>query len=193
MLNPNDFEKAILNAAMDAWKFHYEMTGGAYLHYTHESFLQNYIAVNLFTEKGFYVYVDPSPQKIRDGSKPDAIGKKPPKNLNLRERYDLVFWLKTEDRVKAIIEVKRAWSMPPVMKDVKKVSGYLKTKDGRGVSGYVLYYTDARNPKFIDRRFQAVNDEMKKSLKKQGRFGLVGKCIYEEKDWDPYGFALFRC
>ena len=193
MVNPNKFEKAILDAAVAAWDFHYAMTGGAYLHYTHESFLQNYIAVQLFKKEGFYVYVDPSPKKIRNDSKPGVIAKKPPKNLNLKQRFDLVIWLKTEDRVKAIIEVKRAWSKPPVLKDVKKISRYLKTKDGGGISGYVLYYTDARDSKYIDRRFQSVNDEMTKLLKKEGKFGLVGKYICKEKDWDPYGFALFRC
>lgn len=193
MVNPNKFEKAILKAAVDAWKFHYEMTGGAYLHYTHESFLQNYIAVNMFSEKGFYVYVDPSPKKIRNDSRSDSISEKPPKNLNLQQRFDLVFWLKADDRVKAIIEVKRAWNKTPVMNDVNKVSDYLKTNDGKDVDGYVLYYTHASDTKFIHRRFQAVDEEMKKSIGKEGKFGLVGKYIFEEKDWAPYGFALFRC
>ena len=42
-------------------------------------------------------------------------------------------------------------------------------------------------------KFKDVDDKMKKLFKKRGKFGLVLKYIFQEKDWYPYGFALFRC
>ena len=118
MVQPNKFEEAILDAAFSAQKFHIEMTGGQYLWYSHESFLQNFIAVRLFKTTDHCVYIDPSPKKIRESSA--SASKKPPKNL--RRRFDLVFWLKSEDRVKAIVEIKATWGKKPVMDDVLKVS-----------------------------------------------------------------------
>ena len=135
---PTKFEKALLDAAVDAWKFNYKMTGGAYLYYTHESFLQNYIAIKIFKSQRFCIYIDASPRKIRNGS--DSTSKKPPSNM--AQRFDLVFWHKTKNQAKAIVEIKRAWSQPPVIKDVKKLLKYIDKKDAGGAAGYVLYYTD---------------------------------------------------
>ena len=89
---PNQFEKAILDAATSAQRFHIKMTSGDYLSYSHESYLQNYIAINIFRNKGFYIYIDPSPKKIREAS--DSISKRPPNNIS--QRFDLVFWHKAK-------------------------------------------------------------------------------------------------
>lgn len=86
---------------MSAQEFHVKMTGGWYLWYTHESFLQNYMAIQLFNNKHNCVYVDASPKKIREYSA--TARKKQP--MNPQQRFDIVCWLKTEKRVKAIIEI----------------------------------------------------------------------------------------
>lgn len=202
MVKPNKFEKAILDAAKKAQEFHKKMADGPYLSYSHESFLQNFIAMNMFKNTGHYVFVDPSPKKILEWY--PSAGKKPPKNLNLRERFDLVFWLKSEDRVKAIVEIKVTWGKKPVMDDVHKVSEYL-TKDGRGIPGYVLYYTDKRRNdrwkgndiKFIRKRFYEVDKEIKEGIGRNkqnvGMRHRPADYTYDPKDDDPWGFALFRC
>lgn len=200
MVQPNQFEKAILDAAMSAQEFHIEMTGGQYLWYSHESFLQNFIAVRLFETTDHCVYVDPSPKKIRESSA--SASRKPPKSL--RQRFDLVFWLKSEDRVKAIVEIKATWGKKPVIDDILKVSNYLKSGDGRGVQGYVLYYTDhSRNKRwkgndrrFICNRFRNVENDMQKMFRNKANCGLRHKLadyIYDEDNADPWGFALYRC
>lgn len=140
---------------------------------------------------GHWVYIDASPKKIREAL--DSPGKKEPKN----QRFDLVFWFKSEDRVKAIVEIKvRQWKQP-VMKDLKKVKNYLKDKDGKNVAGYVLWYDDQRR----DQR-RKDNQSQESKIKIQGRFREIGKekrvelrgtYIHEPKGRDPWGFALCRC
>ena len=183
---PNKFETAILNAAMSAQEFHIEMTDGYYLWYSHESYLQNYIAINVFENQSFYVYVDASPKKIREGS--DSISKRPPSSS---QRFDLVFWHKTKNQLKAIVEIKRAWNQTPVIEDVKKLSGYITKKDAGGATGYVLYYTHDDAQVIVD-RFNRVNDTMRSRLGLYGLTHPVESCICKSGD-PPWGFALFRC
>ena len=58
MTKPNKFEREILKAAVAAQKFHIKMTGGQYIWYSHESFLQNYIAIQLFKKTDHCVYIE---------------------------------------------------------------------------------------------------------------------------------------
>ena len=165
MARPNDFEKALLNAAKAAQKFHIDMTEGAYLGYSHESFLQNFIAIKMFEKTGHCVYIDASPKKIREWTVPAS--KKPPKY----RRFDLVFWFKSKNKVKAIVEIKRAWEKNSVMGDVNKLRKYRETKDGEKNIRYyyVLYYTSHSNKdrrkgegsKFIRDRFCKVEQKIK--------------------------------
>ena len=200
MTKPNKFEREILKAAVSAQKFHIKMTGGQYVWYSHESFLQNYIAIQLFKKTDHCVYIDPSPKKIRESSV--SASRKPPKVIG--QRFDLVFWAKTGDKVKAILEIKETWERSPVLDDIRKISNYLKTQDGRDVQGYVLYYTDKRrndrwkgnDAKFIEKRFRAVDEKMRTIVRNGGSIGLrhdASTYIFDGKDWDPWGFALFRC
>ena len=191
MPNPNKFEQAILKAAVSAQKFHVKMTGGWYLWYTHESFLQNYMAIQLFKKTGHCIYVDASPKKIRESSA--TVSNKQP--MNPRQRFDLVCWLKSEDRVKSIIEIKLRRAAEGVTNDINKVSEYL-TKDGKGIQGYVLYYTDHEriekwdgdDGKFIRNRFETVLEECYNVRLCHG----IDDYIFDKKGEDPWGFALFR-
>ena len=186
---PNKFETAILEAAVSAQEFHIEMTGVYNLRYSHESFLQNYIAIEVFKKMGFYVYVDASPKKIRAGA--DSTSKKPPRNT---KRFDLVFWQKIKNQPKAIIEIKRTWTKGPVIKDVRKLLDYLPKKDAGGAAGYVLYYTTINNnDQFIFNRFHTVNDTMRNELGLQGLTHPVDSYIFQSGDGFHSGFALFRC
>lgn len=189
---PNQFEKAILDAAVSAQRFHIKMTGGYYLWYAHESYLQNYIAIRMFKKTGFYVSVDASPKKIRKDA--DSISKRPPGNS--AQRFDLVFWRKSKNQLKAIVEIKRAWSQRPVIKDVEKLSGFITKKDAGDATGYVLYYThdDTRDmgAQVIADRFNRVNDTMRNQLGLHGLTHPVDSYIPKSGD-PPWGFALFRC
>lgn len=129
------------------------------------------------------------PKKIREWL--DSPGKKGPKNL--RQRFDLVFWRKSKNEVKAIVEIKVNSGKELVKKDINKVSNYLKTKDGQNIQGggYILYYTDklrkwkGQDSKFIQDRFCKITKEKKVELR--------ATYIHDPKDTDPWVFALFRC
>ena len=188
----NKFETAILDAAISAQRFHIEMTGGYYLWYSHESYLQNYIAIKTFENEGFYTSVDASPKKIRKDS--DSISKRPPKNLG--QRFDLVFWKKAKNQLKAIVEIKRSWNQTPVINDVKKVLEYITKKDAGGAAGYVLYYnhddTKDKGAQVIIDRFNRVHNTMRNQLNLHGLTHPVDSYICES-DNPSWGFALFRC
>ena len=203
-MKPNKFEKAILDAAWNAQKFHIEMTGGEYLWYSHESFLQNFIAIKMFKNKkkaGYYVYVDASPKKIRESS--DSASEEDEKDS--RQRFDLVFWFKSKNEVKAIVEIKRAWEKNSVMDDIYKLWEYRKTEGDQDIDGYVLYYTDHRrkdrwkrkDSKFIQDRFCEVDKEIKEGIgRDKQNVGLRHRpndYICNPDEDDPWGFALFRC
>lgn len=183
----NKFETAILDAAVSAQEFHIKMTDGYYLWYSHESYLQNYVAIEVFENQGFYVYIDASPKKIREGA--DSISKRPPSNIS--QRFDLVFWHKTKNQLRAIVEIKRAWNQGPVIKDVEKLLGYITKKDAGGATGYVLYYTHD-DAQVITDRFNRVNDTMCNQLNLHGLTHPVDSYIRKSGDL-PWGFALFRC
>ena len=83
-----------------------------------------------------------------------------------------------------------------MINDVRKVSNYLKNKDGREVAGYVLYYThdDTKNgigAQVIINRFNRVNNTMRDERRLHGLTHRVDSYICDSYD-PPWGFALFR-
>ena len=189
---PTKFERAILDAAVSAQEFHIEMTGGQYLWESHESFLQNYIAFRFakfdakgrFRRNGYCVYIDSSPRRIRKGLRNAYPGKTP----KSRNRFDLVFWFKSKDEVKAILEIKRAWMKSPIESDIEKVTDFLSKAMARNIAaGYVLYYTDCRSNRdtVITKRFDEI----------AGVSGcrLVDCCVKGSGADHRWGVALYRC
>ena len=186
------FERAILDAAVSAQEFHMDMTGGQYLWESHESFLQNYIAFRFakfdakgrFRRNGYCVYIDSSPKKIREGLHKAYSGRTPMKG----KRFDLVFWFKSKDEVKAILEIKRAWTKKPIECDIAKVTNFLRSAMASNVrAGYVLHYTDCRSNRdnVITRNFE----------KLAGVSGcmLVDYCVEGSGEEHRWGFALYKC
>ena len=181
----NQFETKILEAAKEAQHFYTEMTGEYYIWHAHESFLQNFIVFKMADE--YCIYIDCSPEKIKKDTTAGGRGKTPMKN----KRFDLVFWKKSEDKVKAVVEIKRACYPSLVVKDVEKVANFGKCKHPMANSGYVLYYTDCQieehrggqDEKLIENRF--------KSIKDQSESEIVASCIVK-RDSDPWGFALYK-
>ena len=184
----NKFEQAILKTAKAAQRFHLRMTDGAYLWYSHESYLQNYIAIHMFKQQKYCIYVDPSPKKLQESS--ENAGKKPSKYPE--QRFDLVFWMKSKDKVKAILEVKVSREKSPVIKDIHKISEYIK-KNGNGITGYVLYYTDKKRKERSKGKDSEVLKRRFSSVSKDKGIELIGSHISDPKNADPWGFALYRC
>lgn len=194
---PNKFEQSILNAALKAQRFHIDMTGGWYVWYSHESFLQNFIARELAAD--YRVNVDLSGKKLRNAVRPRG---RPPNPYSLQQRFDLIVWSKTTAKVKAVIETKIGWNKAPVLRDVKKVQEFRNLAHGKDAAGYVLYYTDkirSRKGSKWDRktladRFVRIHDNMRANLGIQ--YGIrhePSEFVFTHKIDDPWGFALFRC
>lgn len=205
MAKPNKFEQAILSAACNAQEFHIEMTDGWYLSLSHESFLQNFIAIELCSENEHWVYVDPSRGKVRESLGQAYRGPKP---NSLQKRYDLIVLRRDRAGVKAVIEIKEAWRQSPVLQDVKKVYKFLNSPDGRRAAGYVLYYTEKQrvvskkikdDVKTIVERFERVDTYMRSKRRAGNQTGIRHRFkdyVFpkeEESQDDPWGFALFRC
>lgn len=182
----NQFETKILDAAKAAQNFYNEMTGEYYIRHAHESFLQNFIVFKMADE--YCIYIDCSPEKIKQDTTAGGRGKTPMKN----KRFDLVFWKKSEDKVKAVVEIKRACYPSLVVKDIEKVATFGKRKHPMANSGYVLYYSDCQiqehrggqDEKLIEKRFKSVKD--------QSESKIVVSCIEKAEDEDPWGFALYK-
>ena len=192
----NKLERAIMDAAKSAQQFHIKMTYGNYLGFSHESFLQNFIAMKLFDETQCCVYVDPSKRKIRYWT--GNVGRPP---LDMQNRFDIVVWQKTQDtKVKAVIEIKQAWRKAPILMDLSKVANFLKSGGGKGALGYVLYYSDKalnKNKKGKDldtirNRFKTIEKTWKSSVKNASSVELKDEYVFAEEGNDPWGFALYR-
>ena len=195
-IKPNNLEQIIIDAAKSAQRFHIKMTDGEYVSFSHESFLQNYLALQLFIKTRCRVNVDPSKRKIREGT--GSRGRKP---LDMQSRFDVVLWKISTEQLKAVIEIKQVRGSNPVLDDIRKVSDFLKTSSGRGASGYVLYYTDqsrmkkwnGKDARFIRKRFKVVEEKMHNIVEHDRRVGLRAQYVCDKTELDPWGFALFRC
>jgi hypothetical protein len=135
----NNLEKIIIDAGKTAQKDYEAMTDGWWLSHGPESFIQHTIASKV-KEAGFWVYPEASPKKIRKEQNDPPRGR-PPRNLD--QRFDLVVWYKTSNNIRAILEIKRVWSIWDLRGDREKIEKFLKLKNNENVMGYLLAYTEA--------------------------------------------------
>lgn len=132
----NNLEQQILNGACRAQRKYTGLTG-FWLWHAPESFLQTIVAIEL--GKTHTVYVDASLKKSKSqmrrrvGRPASGMGRRP----------DISVWAKTGASLRAVVEIKQAWNINPVVADAKKVETMLKKV--RGVkAGYILVYSDAK-------------------------------------------------
>lgn len=183
----NQLERSIISGAVKAQKQYETMTGGWWLDHGPESFFQIIVAQQV-CKLGHNVYVDATIKKLRDGR---AQPGRPTKDL--QKRPDLSVWNKSTDTLRAAIEIKRAWSFPPVRSDAKKLTRILGFK-GAPKSGYLLVYTDhagktdriGKEPiEIIKGRFDTWADEL--------GWSLVGTTVEGGKNDNPaWGVGLLR-
>ena len=136
----NQLEKAILDGAKAAQSEYEDMTGW-WLSHGPESFLMCTIANKVTKKGGFWVFVDASPKKIREEREDGPPRGRPPKNL--AQRFDIVVWAKASNDVRAIIEIKRAWSIANLRGDRRKIAEFME-KNEHVKTGYLLAYTEAK-------------------------------------------------
>lgn len=139
----NQLEQAMIEGAKIAQKNYMKMTGDWYLSHGPESFLQHTIAINICEKLGFRVYPEASPKKIM---KERNVHKGGPPKKNLYQRFDLVVWDKSSNNLRAILEIKRAWTIGPLFADQEKIANFIK-KNEYVKLGYLLAYTDGQGEK----------------------------------------------
>jgi hypothetical protein len=180
----NQLEKAIIDGTRTAQKEYQKMTEGWWLSHGPESFIEHAVAIKV-ARIGFSVYPEASPKKIRLDLKAPPRGR-PAKNLG--QRFDIVVWYKTTNKIRAIIEIKRAWSIRSLRGDRTKVANFLRQKRGAH-AGYLLAYTEAKGTRCettLSRRLDYWADHFECTL--------AGKHIDPERDAAQWGWCigLFR-
>jgi hypothetical protein len=192
----NKLEKAIMRAVKDAQQFYVDVAGG-WLFEASESFLQHHMALSLIRRTNHCVLAEISPKKIAD-----EFQQKGPK-VKSKKRFDLVIWPKVATGVRAVVEIKRAFHIPGVMKDAVKIEKYRKLKFSSGL-GYLVVYTEVSNSRQRRRgkdRKRALCGRLKKwgkHLRERG-WRTVDTFVISPRDCEDYrgrkwswGVALYR-
>lgn len=149
----NMLEDAMLVGAEEAQKTYERMTEGHWLGHAPELFLQSEVARAIFGA-GFSVYVDASVSKTKLDMK-KAPGR-PTKDK--KKRFDISVWNKSDNTLRAVVEIKRTYFIGALKSDAKKIVNYLRQK-GSAKTGYLLVYTDCDGKKDIDSR-QKLNERL---------------------------------
>jgi hypothetical protein len=180
----NSLESLVLRGACIAQKS-YTAISGYWLWHGPESFLQTVVAQEVGRE--FTVYVDASKKKVLR----DMASERGRPRLDLRERPDISVWSKTTGRLRAIVEIKRAYNRAPLKQDAVKVERHLCASRGAN-TGYMLVYSEAKawarmdRLEFLERRFSNWSQNL--SWRCVGmEFGTAG-----DEQW-AWGFCLLRC
>ena len=151
MSQPNALEKSIIEGAKEAQE-DYENMSGWWLSHGPEYFLTSIVSNWLCKKSGFYVYPEASPKKIAEEHKRPR--QEQPSKMQ-GKRFDIVVWNKSNIRLRAIIEIKLAWSIRPLIPDRNKMRGFLSTSEHKPTC-YLLVYTTAKGPNRVEtlkRRF----------------------------------------
>ena len=191
----NAMERRIVEGAKQAHREYYRLSN-EWLDHAPEFFLTTMVAREL--GRGvmkYWVYLDASPKKIKDEMEHVSPGQ-PAKNNQFR--FDLVVWWKN-NLPRAVIEVKRAWAIAPLLKDKKKIIGFLKQKQAKGAKrGYLLVYSEAREKKgkkgsgknTLCNRFNNFATQLKAELAGAPHIETPLNNHWEEKY--SWGIALYR-
>ncbi len=139
--------------------------------------------------KNWEPWCDASPRKIIRANRAKPVGR--PQN-DSNQRFDIVVWHKTSYTVKALIEVKRAWSAHALMKDATKLRRQGQRTKASIKSGYLLVYSDAVHKKAkrtgketLRRRF----DDWKQKLRARS---IQIRAYAPRQEDAAWGFVLLR-
>lgn len=179
---------AVLNAAVRAHRDYDNRSGGYWLWHAPEFFLTVHVARGI-GRRNWEVWCDASPRKIVEANTAVRQGRQP---LNKNHRFDIVVWHKSEDTVKALIEVKKAWSIATLKADVRKLRKQSRMKKAAAKAGYLLVYSEAKHKRHERIGRDAVLKRFKR-WSKELRTRLAGTRQYapREEKW-AWGFALLR-
>ena len=139
----NVLEKAISKGIKSTFK-EYEEMADYWLSHAPEYYVTVGVARAIYKHSGNAVFMDASLKRIyahrKSQGEPIILGK-PPEYLS--NRPDISVWFKTSQRVKAAIEIKRAYTIGPVKLDVERLRRVVGKAYGPAV-GYVIAYSEAK-------------------------------------------------
>jgi hypothetical protein len=179
----NKIEEAIIEGTKVAQREYDAMTGW-WLSHGPESYIMCIVANKIGKKADYSVFIEASPKKILSEREEKLRGRRP---SNYGQRFDIVVWNKSRNDIRAIIEIKRAWSMANLSGDREKILKYMKSNKFVK-AGYLLAYTEAKGL----RRGDTLNNRLDHWA--QGlNCRLVGSFIDEKGD-GQWGWAvgLFR-
>jgi hypothetical protein len=194
----NKLEQAIVDGARAAQREYESMTGW-WLSHGPESFIEHHVAHSVSSKAGFIVFPEASPRKILEEKNERPKGR-PASNLG--QRFDIVVWYKAKNDVRAVVEIKRAWTVSDLRSDRDKVEKFVKANNRGNGTGYLLVYTEAKGRSRAADLSEKVKrqrrrDTLEKRLadweRKLARTHLVGSVIDDRGDgtWG-WAFGLFR-
>lgn len=177
----NKLEKCLINSGILAHDEYKKITNGWWLWHGPESFLQVTVANNISKEIGSIVYIDASRSRIER-----EIGRgpgRPPANGS--QRADISVWNKSNNKLRAVIEIKRSIGIDPVLQDTIKMNTWMGQNNPPG-SAYMLTYSEAKGAKrmaTLDKRFDYW-------ATKSGWIEK-GRVTYDDPTDDHYAWGLF--
>lgn len=188
----NDLEKTILRSAKKAQRDYEAMTGGQWLDHAPEMFLQAEVARGIW-RRGFRVFIDASLDRIRQ-----EIGSRKGRNpAASRKRFDISVWWRTRNSIRAVIEIKRDWSITSIREDARKIKDSFKLVDSAD-TGYLLVYSEANREPTIKKGSADWEANRERLLRKRFvdwarklRWNSVGVVTGSYKT-DHWGLALLR-
>lgn len=205
----NGLEETILSSVEKVQDEYEYVSDGWWLYHAPESFIQSHLASRIARKGEFCVFPECSPKRWKD-SVNEEDGAKPrgrPFSAHNTKRFDLVIWFKSGKRPRAIVEIKRATNVSPLLADVKKILKYKKEAQSFGIrTAYILVYSEAKRNtkrapfhsgrKKLEKRFKEWEDALVEKCDGKA-VSCVGVRAHEpqgqDRDWQwSWGVALYR-
>ena len=185
-------EEALSKGMKGAHKSYCRMSDGYWLDHAPEHFIQVLVALEI-AKHGYAVFPDVSYKRTQEEF--EVLEQKTGKGkarayFNLGQRPDLLIWRKTTGAIYGVVEIKRAWSLPPISRDAIKIENAMRS-ELRPENGYVLVYSTSypnrkeKNPtQLLEDRFDCWSVRLK--------WKLLECYVTKPEDGETWGFCLLK-
>lgn len=146
----HDIIDGIFQGIKVAFSNYRKLSGGYWLGHAPESFIQSEIARSLGKLSPLFITLEDTVDSILRDAGADLRGAKPRNSAT--GRIDVILWW-ADGTPRILIEVKKAWNYDAITKDATRLKQLLN-RGGTWKNGIIAVYTDARNPKMIENRFE---------------------------------------
>lgn len=156
----------------------YESMTSWWLSHGPEYFLTTYISNAVHERTKRSVYLEISPKKVAKFDFDYTVGKSTDSI-----RPDISVWSAKDDSIDACIEVKRAWSLDQITKDVERLRDLLRSD--RCNTGYIVAYSEDSNNIQTYKKRHLVWAEKTRGL-------LVTSYTKQQKDLGCWAFCILK-